>query len=450
MTVDQFDAVVVGAGTGGALTALTLAEKNAKVLLIDSKEEKLIGKKICGDALGIHHIKNVGIPFPPKETFKGVLDTVRVYSPSTKNFVNVEGKGFALNRYKFGRWLLDMALDKGAELLPATRAEDIVFEDGRAEQLKIVDTKTKDSKYVKAKYFVDASGFICALRRQIPDTLGVDKEIRMSDVAILYREIRKVEKVEDLGIAKIFLDQGTAPGGYWWYFPQDEHTLNIGIGIQGGKNINPKDAFTEILRRRTDLQKSEILDAGGGVVSLRRSLYTLVAYNVLFVGDAAYTANPIHGGGIGPSMLTGRACGQAIINALNNTEKEKEELWAANVNFVKMYGAKAASLDIFRIFLQALTNEEIEFGMAKKLITDEDVTDLGYGTADLSIKDKALKMLRGFSKPGVLKHLAETAKYMKSVKQEYNWYPTYENFPVWVATVERMFKEYSNKYLPLT
>jgi hypothetical protein len=115
-----------------------------------------------------------------------------------------------------------------------------------------------------------------------------------------------------------------------------------------------------------------------------------------------------------------------------------------------MYGAKAASLDVFRIFLQALTNEEIEFGMAKKLVTEEDVTDLGYGTADLSIKDKALRMLRGFSKPGVLKHLAETAKYMESVKQEYNRYPDYENFPVWVATVERMFREYSNKYLPNT
>jgi len=447
MIADQFDAIIVGAGTGGALTALTLAENSAKVLLIDSKEEKLIGKKVCGDALGLHHIKNVKLPFPPKDTFKGRLDTVRVYSPSTKHFVNVEGEGFALNRHEFGQWLLGMALDKGAELMHNTRADTLVFEDGRAKQLRIIDTKTKNVEYVKAKYFVDASGCAGILRRQIPDTLGVDREIQMSDLSVAYREIRKVEQVEDMGIAKIFLDQDIAPGGYWWYFPQDEHTLNIGVGLQGGKNINPKDELAKVIKRRTDLQKSEILDEGGGIVSTRRSLYTLVAYNIFFIGDAACTANPIHGGGIGPSMLTGRACGQAIIGALNNFDKEKDNLWEANINFVKIYGAKAASLDIFRIFLQALTNEEIEFGMEKKLITERDVTDLGYGKSDLSIKDKAIKVLRGISKPGVLKNLAETAKYIKYVKQEYNKYPNYKDFPAWITRVEGIFREYSKKYL---
>jgi len=447
MTTEQFDAIIVGAGTGGALTAITLVENGAKVLLIDSKEEKLIGKKVCGDALGLHHIKNVKLPFPPKDTFKGRMNTVRVYSPSTKHFINVEGEGFALNRHEFGQWLLDMALDKGAELMPNTRADNLIFEDGKAKQLKIVNTITKNIEYVKAKYFIDASGYASILRRQIPETLGVDKEIQMQDLSIAYREIRKVEQIYDLGIAKIFLDQDIAPGGYWWYFPQDEHTLNIGVGLQGGKNINPKDELAKITKRRTDLQKSEILDAGGGIVPTRRSLYTIVAYNILFIGDAACTANPIHGGGIGPSMLSGKACGQAIVNALNDSENEKDKLWEANVNFVKMYGAKAASLDIFRIFLQALSNEEIEFGMEKKLITEKDVTDIGYGTAELSIKDTALKVLRGISKPGVLKNLAETAKYMKYVKQEYNRYPDYEYFPAWTARVEKIFEEYSNKYL---
>jgi geranylgeranyl reductase family protein len=447
MTGEQFDAVIVGAGTGGALIAITLVENKAKVLLIDSKEEKLIGKKVCGDALGIHHIKNVKLPFPPKDTFKGRMDTVRVYSPSKKHFVNVEGEGLALNRHEFGQWLLDMALDKGAELMPTTRADTLIFEDGKAKQLKIVNTITKNVEYVKAKYFVDASGCASVLRRQISETLGVDKEIQMEDLSIAYREIRKVEHIYDLGIAKIFLDQGIAPGGYWWYFPQDEHTLNIGVGLQGGKNINPKDELAKITRRRIDLQKSEILDAGGGIVPTRRSLYTLVAANIFLVGDAACTANPIHGGGIGPSMLSGKECGQAIANALNDPGKEKENLWKANINFVKIYGAKSASLDIFRIFLQSLTNEEIEFGMEKKLITEKDVTDLGYGKADLSIKDTALKVLRGASKPSILKNLAQTAKYMKYVKQEYSKYPNYEDFPAWITRIERIFKEYSNKYL---
>jgi len=441
----KYDVIVVGAGTGGALTAISLAEKGVKVLLLDSKNEKLIGKKVCGDALGLHHIKNVKIPYPPNDTFKSRLDFVKVYSPSSKYSVTVEGEGLALDRHRFGQWLLGMALDKGAELMADTKATTLSYERGRATQLRAV-YKDQSVQSVRADYFVDASGYAATLRKQIPETIGIQKEVPLEDVSVAYREIRWVEQVEEPGIAKIFLDQDLAPGGYWWYFPQDEHTLNIGLGVQGGRNVNPKDKLREVVRRREDLQKSSTLDAGGGIVPTRRSLYSLVAKNVLFIGDAACTANPIHGGGIGPSMLSARACGGAIVKALNDQENEDERLWEANIEYTRLYGAKSASLDIFRMFLQALTNEEIEFGMMKQLISDKDLTEIGYGTGGLTLKDKVLKVIRGISKPGVLKNLSETAKYMKLVKEEYDKYPNIIGFPEWVNRVEGIFRKYSIDY----
>ncbi|MEM3403301.1 MAG: NAD(P)/FAD-dependent oxidoreductase [Nitrososphaeria archaeon] len=445
MTDEKYDVIVVGAGTGGALTAFSLAEKGVKVLLVDCKVEKLIGKKVCGDALGLHHIKNVKLPYPPKDTFKGRIDFVKVYSPSSKYAVTVEGEGLALDRHRFGQWLLGLALDKGAELMADTRATTLSYERGRATQLRMV-CKGQSTQYIKAEYFVDASGYDAVLRRQIPDTPGIQRDVSLEDVSVAYREIRRVEQVEDIGIAKIFLDQELAPGGYWWYFPQDEHTLNIGVGVQGGRNINPKDKLKEVIRRREDLQKSSILEAGGGIVPTRRSLYSLVAKNVLFIGDAACTANPIHGGGIGPSMLSARTCGGAIVKALNDRENEEEKLWEANTEYTRLYGAKSASLDIFRMFLQALTNEEIEFGMMKQLISDKDLAEIGYGTGSLTLKDKVLKLLKGFTKPGVLINLSETAKYMRTVKEEYDNYPHAKEFPEWVSKVEGIFKEYSRNY----
>jgi len=445
MDSSEYDAVVVGAGTAGTLAALALAEKGAKVLLLDAKARELIGKKVCGDALGVHHLKEAGIPFPPKEAYRGSFEAVKVYSPSKKHSVKVEGEGLALNRHAFGQWLLKLALDRGVELRDRTMAEVLKFEGGRAKELKV---SGRDGKYyVRGKYFIDASGFHGILRRQVPETLGLEREIPLKDTSVTYREIRRVKGVEEPGVAKIFLDERFAPGGYWWYFPQDDVTVNIGVGVQGGRNVNPRRSLYEILEGSDELKGSEVLDAGGGIVPTRRSLYTLVAYNVLFAGDAACTANPIHGGGIGPSMLSGRLCGEAVADALNSQDMEVERLWQANKRYMNMYGAKAASLDIFRIFLQTLTNDEIEFGMSRGLVTDEDITDIGYGRGDFTVREKALIIIRGITRPTMLKNLAETARYMKIVKEEYLRYPEPAMFPAWVQRVEDIFDEYTRKFI---
>ena len=47
-----FDVIVVGAGTGGSTASRFAAESGLNVCLIDSKDKKEIGNKICGDAVG--------------------------------------------------------------------------------------------------------------------------------------------------------------------------------------------------------------------------------------------------------------------------------------------------------------------------------------------------------------------------------------------------------------
>ena len=52
--------IVVGAGTAGCLAAKATAEAGLKVCVVERKERMEIGEKICGDALGEHHLKTVG------------------------------------------------------------------------------------------------------------------------------------------------------------------------------------------------------------------------------------------------------------------------------------------------------------------------------------------------------------------------------------------------------
>ena len=55
--MEKYDALVVGAGTAGCLAAKTMAELGLKVCIVEKKPREQVGEKICGDALGEHHLK---------------------------------------------------------------------------------------------------------------------------------------------------------------------------------------------------------------------------------------------------------------------------------------------------------------------------------------------------------------------------------------------------------
>ncbi len=59
--LEKFDVLVVGAGTAGCLAAKTVAEAGLKVCLVERKRREEVGEKVCGDALGEHHLKTLGL-----------------------------------------------------------------------------------------------------------------------------------------------------------------------------------------------------------------------------------------------------------------------------------------------------------------------------------------------------------------------------------------------------
>ena len=62
--MDKYDVIIVGAGTGGTYAAKTIAEAGLNVCMVERKERENIGKKVCGDALGDHHFKELNLELP--------------------------------------------------------------------------------------------------------------------------------------------------------------------------------------------------------------------------------------------------------------------------------------------------------------------------------------------------------------------------------------------------
>ena len=83
--MEKYDAIVVGAGTAGCLAAKTIAEKGLKVCLIEKKKREEIGEKICGDALGEHHLKFLGLEKPTGGELEAKIDGIKIYSPRRKH-----------------------------------------------------------------------------------------------------------------------------------------------------------------------------------------------------------------------------------------------------------------------------------------------------------------------------------------------------------------------------
>jgi flavin-dependent dehydrogenase len=173
----------------------------------------------------------------------------------------------------------------------------------------------------------------------------------------------------------------------------------------------------------------------------------MVADGVMLVGDAASLVNPIHGGGIGPSMLSGYFAGQTIVEALAKGEPTKEALWGHNKKYIDTYGKKQASLDVFRLFLLSCSDKDLNYGMNQKLMTEDDVLKAGMGDDfHLNITETAKRVFRGIRRVGFLNKLRLTVTMMRRVGAHYNTYPaTPQNFEPWRLQTVKLIEEAKQK-----
>lgn len=442
--MDKFDVLVVGAGTAGCLAAKTAAEAGLKVCLVESKKREEIGAKVCGDALGEHHLTYLGLGKPHGGELEKKIEGLQIYSPDQNTVFTIADKdfvGYILNRRLFGQWLLKKATDAGAVLMDSTQFIEPLLEKGFVTGA-IVKTAADKMSQVKGKVTIDASGFLGVLRRRLPEEMKIEREIENEDVEACYREIRQLKQEnENTKYCEIYLDGNIAPGGYTWIFPKGGAKVNVGLGIcMRGKFPNPKKQYYDHIMARPQFDGSLLLNAGAWWDPTRRPLDNMVGNGVVVIGDAASLVNPIHGGGIGPSMLSGFQAGKTITEALEKGEPTQDSLWPFNKMYMDSYGKKQASLDIFRMLLVASSDEDLNYGMNCKLITEDDVLKAAMGDQfHLNITETAKRVFRGRKRVGFLKKLRLTVKMMREVRAHYEKYPVSpKNFEEWRSVTLRM------------
>ena len=440
----SFDVIVVGAGTGGTTAARFTAKNGLNVCLIDRKPRDKIGDKICGDAVGNEIFGLLNINHPKSEELSCHIKGAKLYSPNLKKcltLIDPKQTGYIVNRLEFGQRLLNEAIDAGVkQFLDKTMALDLVYSNGTVSGLK-VKLENGEKTELKSKLVIDASGFYSPIRKALKSSL-IEKTILKEDSILCYREIIKFspkdQTVQDPDYITIILDQEKAPGGYIWYFPKDESSVNIGLGTFMGykgkvKDYYQRNAFKEFIKA----SKFEIISSGGGVVPVRRPLWSCADDGIMLIGDSACQVNPLHGGGIDPSMRAGYYAANSALSAFEENNFSINALWGYNHSVMTSFGAEFAALDLLRIVLQHLSNEELNFGLERDLLSGEEILQISSkGGLNLSLVNMAIKAFKGISRPNLMLDLNYLRLRMNEISRLYKSFPeNIAGFPEWKEKV---------------
>lgn len=439
----MYDVTVVGGGVAGLTVAYLLSKEGFKVSVIERLRESDVGSKVCGDAVGRHHFINLGLEEPRiGSEAEGVFKGVNVVSPDEKNTISIHGEGYALHRKGFGVKLFKMASSSGVEILLEHSFVKPIVGNGWVKGVSV-----RSRGYVKdvyARVVVDASGALAYVRRSLPREWWVSEHVPDGDFNVCYREIWVGDIDVDHDFAWIFLNVNVASGGYWWLFPKGRGVYNVGLGVQGGRKLNPRIQFDKYVRRRFEGRIERVVHGGGGLVPTRRPISCMVWNGFIAIGDAALTANPLHGGGIGPAMLSASIAAKTVTEALSKGEADMGALWSFHRGYHKAYGAKQASLDILRMCLQVVDNESLNHLFRLKLIEGEELSELGtMGEISQKVLGRIGKALKLAFKPSFLARIFKIKQYMDKARELYLNYPeTPLEYLKWRSGEERLFREY--------
>ncbi|HEY0089488.1 MAG TPA: NAD(P)/FAD-dependent oxidoreductase [Candidatus Lokiarchaeia archaeon] len=452
----SFDVVVVGAGTGGTTAATFVAQKGLKVCLVDRKPRNQIGEKICGDAVGAEIFDLLKINHPKNEELSCRIKGAKLYSPNLKKCMTLEDPkqvGYVINRLEFGQKLLNEALDSGVQqFIDNAMALDLIYKDKSVSGVKI-RLKTGEKVDIQAKITIDASGFNSPLRKRVNSSF-VEKSVAKEDSILCYREIVKFSpqdlKVNDPDYITIIMDQEKAPGGYIWYFPKNESCVNIGLGTYMDSKGKVKEYYQNfVFNEFIKTKKFEILSSGGGVVPVRRPLWSCADNGIMFAGDAACHVNPLHGGGIDPSMRAGYYAAIVAEKAISSGDCSLKTLWEYNHKVMTDFGAEFASLDLLRIVLQKLSNKSLNFGLEKDLLTGNEILEISSkGNLNLSLIDMAAKAFKGIANPKLLLDLNYLRIKMNEISEHYKKFPknidNVQEFVAWKDNTEKIYNKIKN------
>ncbi len=306
----DYDVIVVGGGPAGSMTAKHAAQKGARVLMIEKRQE--IGASLrCAEGVNKKGLAKAGVPVD-KRWVSADIAGAKLVSPGGKVFRIDESQagaevGLVLERHLFDKAMAADAARAGAEIWLKTAAVDVIKEGD-----KVVGVKARregEPITLTAGCVVAADGF----ESQVARWAGIDTSLKTGDITTCYQYRMANLKTEPDYCE--FIIGSVAPGGYIWVFPKGDDTANVGIGVLASKLKKPGDVkmyLDKWIKKDPRLSCGQPVEAIAGGVSVSPPVEQSVMNGLILVGDSARIIDPITGGGIANGLLAGKFAGEVL------------------------------------------------------------------------------------------------------------------------------------------
>ncbi len=437
MDTFEYDVVIVGAGTAGCYAGATISKAGYDVVIVERKDAEEAGHIACGDAL------KGADTFPetiPKADIAGsftntAVDHGRFEIPQegTVMEIPVPGELAVIDRWEFGRLLIDGATQAGVDFHYDTVVQDVT-QDAAGRVTGVTAKRKGKSRTYEAPLTLDGAGALSILQDKIDfDGSTFDTNVRYSQFSSAYREVIEVPEPVEWSDALV-IKPTKRSAGYLWYFPRTPTEINVGLGFQ--MNEEPMALVSDLredISQRPELQGATVTDKLGAALPTRRPYDSATAPGYMAIGDAAAHVNPISGGGISGAAYAGQYAGEQAIAALEDENVSEEILWRYNQRVMDHYGGRYAALDVYNIFSTAYGLDEL-LGLLSALPAEQLSEALYSGSSSVSLGTKLRVLYQAFGHWGTLRELYGTKQLADRLLAHYERYPsTPDGFDAWQA-----------------
>jgi geranylgeranyl reductase family protein len=310
--VTTYDAIVVGAGPAGSTTARLLAERGARVLLLD--RARFPRDKPCGGGVTVQAARAAGLDLSPviERTVHGCRVSFRLGQPFERS--STEPLTFMTQRCRLDEYLAERATAAGADFRDRIAVREIELSNGEA-------TVRANGDAYRARALVGADGANGVVAR----SLGLAP---IGDAAVaLEGNVPANGALAERWSHTVALDFGGVPGGYGWLFPKNDH-LNIGVG--GWRFTGPtlRDKLSALCRH-LELDEAKLFGLRGHHLPMRRPGAPITRGPALLAGDAAGLVDPLSGEGIHAAFTSGRLAADSIARHLAGETTDLAEYGSA-------------------------------------------------------------------------------------------------------------------------
>ncbi len=324
----MYDAIVVGAGPAGCVSALEMAGAGLKVLLVD--KHRFPRDKICGDAISgksVEVLERLGLigkicdagALPSWGITFGGPSGVEVSIPFSSNG---DAGGYVCRRVDFDEVMYDAAVVSGAEIWQECEVKGLLRS---GEQVTGVTVSRPDGTVteVEAPVVIGADGAYSIVAKE----LGFDQLDDRHYVGALRAYYQGVSGFNDGNFIEIHFVDEILPG-YFWIFPLSNGGANVGVGMLSGSIKKNEvrlrsllDKLVEHPRFRDRFANAErIGKVKGWGLPLGSRPRKMAGNGWMLTGDAASLIDPFTGEGIGNALVSGAIAAEWVARA--NTEAD--------------------------------------------------------------------------------------------------------------------------------